>query len=207
MPSWQARVAAATARWRVRPALGDMSDLQRVRAVFASPLPVPRGVRRFSGEAGGVAGEWTVPEQTPEDDRAAPILLYVHGGGFVGGSPASHRPVTTAFALRGFRVFAPDYRLAPEHAYPAALHDVVAAWRGLARAHVSRRRAISGDSAGGNLALAAMVALRDAGEALPDAAALFSPSTDLTGESESLRSNTGRDPMVHGPSLAHLARA
>jgi cation diffusion facilitator CzcD-associated flavoprotein CzcO/acetyl esterase/lipase len=137
--------------------------------------------------------------------------MYVHGGGFIGGSPVTHRPITAGLALRGFRVFAPDYRLAPEHPFPAPLDDVVAAWRGLRALHDAdspgRRLVVAGDSAGGNLALALMLSLRDAGERLPDAAALFSPSTDITGASPSIEGNTGRDPMFHGPSLEHLGRA
>jgi cation diffusion facilitator CzcD-associated flavoprotein CzcO/acetyl esterase/lipase len=205
MASWQARAAALTVKWRVRPALGDMSDLQRVRAVFGSTLPPPRGVRFTPATLGGVAGEWVDATRPPPAD--APVLMYVHGGGFIGGSPVTHRPVTAAFARRGMRVFVPDYRLAPEHPFPAALDDCVAAWRAFAAAHPGRRLVIAGDSAGGNLALALMLALRAQGGRLPDAAALFSPSTDLNGDSESLLANSGRDPMFHGPALEHLARA
>jgi cyclohexanone monooxygenase len=205
MASWQARAAALTVKWRVRPALGDMSDLLRVRAVFGSALPPPRGVRFTPDTVGGIAGEWVESLRPHATD--GPLLLYVHGGGFIGGSPVTHRPVTAAFARRGLRVFVPEYRLAPEHPFPAALDDVLAAWRGFAAAHPGRRLVVAGDSAGGNLALAMMLALRDAGDRLPDAAALFSPSTDLNGDSESLLANTGRDPMFHGPALEHLARA
>jgi monooxygenase len=218
MASWQARVARFVIRKQVRPALGDMSDVQRVRRVFGKPLPPPRGVRYTPATIGGIAGEWIEAENaSPKSPSPStpppplPTLMYIHGGGFVGGSPLTHRPITAGLALRGFRVFAPDYRLAPEYPFPAPLDDVVAAWRALRALHDTdspgQRLDVAGDSAGGNLALSLMLVLREAGERLPDAAALFSPSTDLTGASPSIEGNTGRDPMLHGPSLDHLGKA
>ncbi len=208
MASWQARAARYVIRRRVRPALGDMSDLMRVRRVMGEALPPPKGVRYTPGSLGGLAGEWVEREGA---SGACPTLMYVHGGGFVGCSPKTHRPITAGFALQGFRVFAPDYRLAPEHPFPAPLDDVVAAWRALRSQHDAeapgQRLVLAGESAGGNLALALMLVLRDAGERLPDAAALFSPATDLSGGSPSISGNGDRDPMFHGPSLANLGNA
>lgn len=207
--SWQARLATFVVRRRVRPALADMADVARVRRVFNhGGLPVPPGLRITPATLGGVPGEWVQAE-----GAAAPAatLLYLHGGGFVGCSPATHRPVTGALALQGLRVFVPDYRLAPEHPFPAAHLDSLAVWRALRQQQAQGlqpgRLVVAGDSAGGNLALALMLALRDAGEALPDAAALFSPATDLTGESPSLQTNAQRDAMFHGDQLEHLSRA
>ena len=151
---------------------------------------------------GGVPGEWV---EAGQGAAAATTLLYLHGGGFVGCSPHSHRSLTAALALQGLRVFVPDYRLAPEHPFPAAVNDVQAVWRAL-RAAQPGRMVVAGDSAGGNLALGLMLALRDAGESLPDAAVLFSPSTDLTGGSPSLHANADRDAMFRGEHLDHLAR-
>jgi cation diffusion facilitator CzcD-associated flavoprotein CzcO/acetyl esterase/lipase len=206
MASWQAHVLRFLVRRRIGPRLRDMSDVLQVRKVFGESQQPPRGARFTPATLGGVRGEWVEAAAAPA--RPAPLLLYVHGGGFVGCTPETHRPITAGFALRGFRVFVPDYRLAPEFPFPGPLDDVVAAWRGLrAAAAPGERLVLAGDSAGGNLALGLMLTLRDAGEALPDAAALFSPSTDLTGESPSLLANTGRDPMFHGPALEHLARA
>ena len=208
MASWQARAARYVIRKRMRPALGDMTDLLHVRKVMGNAQPAPKGVRYTRATLGGVPGEWV------EADAAAyprPTLMYVHGGGFVGCSPKTHRPITAGFALQGFRVFAPDYRLAPEHPFPAPLDDVVAAWRALRLQHdleaPCQRLVLGGESAGGNLALALMLVLRDAGERLPDAAALFSPATDLSGGSPSIAGNGDRDPMFHGPSLANLGNA
>ena len=212
MASWQARVARSVIRRRVRPALGDMRDLMRVRKVMGQALPPPKGVTYTRGALGGVPGEWVEREGAASlATSPRPTLMYVHGGGFVGCSPRTHRPITAAFALRGFRVFAPDYRLAPEHPFPAPLDDVVAAWRALRAQHDAdspgQRLVLAGESAGGNLALALMLTLRDASEPQPAAAALFSPATDLAGGSPSIEGNADRDPMFHGPSLEHLGNA
>jgi monooxygenase len=202
--SWQSRVAAFLVRRRVRPALGDMADVRRVRRVFAAALPVPRGARFTAAVVGGVPGEWVVADGGPP---AAVTLLYLHGGGFVGCSPRTHRPITAALARQGLRVFAPDYRLAPEHPFPAAPEDVLAVYRALRRERPQERLVVAGDSGGGNLALGLLLALKDGGERLPEAAALFSPSTDLTGGSPSLRWNAERDAMFPAGQLRHLAAA
>jgi acetyl esterase/lipase len=164
-----------------------MRDLGRLKQVFEGfTMPAPRGVRFRADQMGGVPGEWA------EAGGERP-LLYLHGGGFVGCSPQTHRTITGAFARRGFRVFAPDYRLAPKHPFPAAVEDALAAWRGFS-AQLGRPAAVAGDSAGGNLALAVTVAVnREARR--PAAIAAFSPATDLTGASESWRSNRLRDDM------------
>ena len=201
--SWQAHVAASIVRIRIKPALRDLSDLARVRRLFSTRFPTPRGVRYTEAVLGGVPGEWVEAIDAPSRRTT---LLYLHGGGFIGCSPRSHRPLTAPFALHGIRVFVPDYRLAPEHPFPAAPEDVQAAWRALRRLE-SGRLVVGGDSAGGNLALGLMLALRDAGEALPEAAVLFSPGTDFTGASASLVSNSERDPMFGGTQLDHLRDA
>ncbi len=212
MASWQARIARYFIRKRVRPAFGDMRDLMRVRKVMGQALPPPKGFAYTRATLGGVPGEWVEREGVADIATAPrPTLMYVHGGGFVGCSPRTHRPITAAFAAQGFRVFAPDYRLAPEHPFPAPLDDVVAAWRALRELHdtdaKAQRLVLAGESAGGNLALALLLTLRDAGERLPEAAALFSPATDLSGGSPSIEGNGERDAMFHGPSLSNLGNA
>ena len=208
MSSWQARLVARLVRWRVKPALGDMADIGRVRRAFSKALPPPRGARFTPATVAGVPGEWVEPADGP---TPADTLLYLHGGGFVGCSPRTHRPATAGLARLGWRVFVPDYRLAPEHPYPAALDDCRGVWRALADDHAARgapgRLTVAGDSAGGNLSLAVMLAERDAGGRLPDAAALFSPATDLTGGSASIRDNAERDAMFRGEALARLGEA
>jgi cation diffusion facilitator CzcD-associated flavoprotein CzcO len=214
--SWRARFAALAVRLRLKPRLADMSDIARVRAAFATPLPSPRGVRCTPATVGGVAGEWVERAESlfaQPDSPARDTLLYLHGGGFVGCSPRTHRPITAAFAKRGFRVFVPDYRLAPEHPFPAAPEDAVAVFRALRAQWAERpaadrgRLVVAGDSAGGNLALGLMLTLRDDGETLPDAAALFSPSTDMVGDAPSLELNTPHDAMFYGPALEDLMHA
>ncbi len=195
-PSLQIRIASNLIKLIVRSRLGDMRDLDHMKRVFEGfSLPPPRGVRFPGDTIGGVAGEWA------EAGGDKP-LLYLHGGGFVGCSPQTHRPLTGAFAKRGFRVFAPDYRLAPAHPFPAAIDDVLAVWRDFSE-RVGAPAAVAGDSAGGNLAAALAVIVKNEARR-PAAAALFSPATDLTGASDSWRTNARRDAMFTA-SLANLA--
>jgi cation diffusion facilitator CzcD-associated flavoprotein CzcO/acetyl esterase/lipase len=201
--SWQARMAAWIVRRRIRPALGDLRDVARVRRVFGQPLPRPGGVRITPATVGGIAGEWV----EPAGGAAQATLLYLHGGGFVACAPRTHRGLTAALARRGWRVFVPDYRLAPEHPFPAAIDDAVAAWEGLQAETAGRPAAVAGDSAGGNLAVALMLRLREAGRPLPAAAALFSPCTDLTGGSPSMVENAALDAMFDPQHMPRFAEA
>lgn len=127
-------------------------------------------------------GEWLLARQDASANAEGPVVLYLHGGGYCFGSPLTHRALTTEFAsATNAAVLALDYRLAPEHPFPAALTDALAAWRTLlARGIAPGSIAIAGDSAGAGLALALLVALRDAGKPLPACAVLLSPWVDLT---------------------------
>jgi cation diffusion facilitator CzcD-associated flavoprotein CzcO/acetyl esterase/lipase len=156
----------------------------------------PRSVRITPGALGGVPGEWV------ETGASKSILLYLHGGGYFACSAKTHRPATTEFAKLGFRVYAPDYRLAPEHLFPAAIDDAVAAYRALrSEAGAGAPIFIAGDSAGGGLALATMLKLRGEGDELPAAAALFSPLTVLDGQGGSRVANDKRCAMFYGEGL------
>lgn len=150
----------------------------RLRRVTRLTLP-PRGASFTEATVGGVPGEWV---RARRHERPSLTLLYLHGGGYTTGSPATHRALTGHLAARcDARVFAADYRLAPEHPFPAALDDAVAAWRGLLGEGLDAGRiAIAGDSAGGGLAVAAALRLRELGEPMPRALVLFSPWVDLT---------------------------
>lgn len=144
--------------------------------------------------AGGVKADWfTVPES--ENDR---VILYLHGGGYIFGSPTSHRGMISRLAKAArARVLALDYRLAPEHPFPAAVEDSTAAYRWLlAQGYRPGKIAISGDSAGGGLTFATLVALRDAKVPLPAAAVPISPWVDLEGTGESMKTRAAVDPMV-----------
>ncbi|WP_375463514.1 alpha/beta hydrolase [uncultured Methylobacterium sp.] len=199
MASLRAHLASFMVRRNVRKRLGSMSDVAQIRAVFGGrSFPDPAGATYGPGSVGGVAGEWVRPKAGGSPERR---LLYLHGGGFVACSPRTHRPVTGALAERGFTVFAPDYRLAPEHPFPAAVEDACAAWNALA---AEGPAAIAGDSAGGNLALVATLAARDQGLPMPRAAALFSPVTDFVSADGSRVSNARRDAMFDPRALVHL---
>lgn len=154
--------------------------------------------------AGGVDGEWISPANTPLDKA----ILYFHGGGFRIGSVASHRDLIAQIALAsGCRVLAINYRLAPEHRFPAALDDALAAYRWLlGHGLKSDSVAFAGDSAGGNLVLAAMLALRERRLPLPVSAVLMSPWTDLAATGASYVSRAEADPIHQRPMILALAR-
>jgi cation diffusion facilitator CzcD-associated flavoprotein CzcO/acetyl esterase/lipase len=135
---------------------------------------VSRGVGITAGAVGGVRGEWSRRSAGPTRPGS---VLYLHGGAYCVGSPATHRALTSRLArVTGLPVFAADYRLAPEHPFPAGLDDALAAYRAL---QADGPVILAGDSAGGGLALATALALRDAGDAAPAALVLFSPWVDL----------------------------
>ena len=194
MASWQAHALDALVRVTVKRKMKNHPSLEQVRAVMnKGSLPAPKDVAYRAAIVGGIDGEWVA---RPGLEHGAPVLLYLHGGGYFACSPKTHRPITGSFAQAGLRVFVPDYRLAPEHPYPAAVEDAQAVWEGLrTEGHAAEAIAVGGDSAGGGLALALMLALRDEGHPLPAAAVLFSPWTDLAGTGESIRTNAKREAM------------
>ena len=162
------------------------------------------GVTGTPAKVGGVAGEWIDGDGA---DRSAAVL-YLHGGGYVAGSVDSHRNLLGHLArAMGCRVFAAEYRLAPEHPHPAPVEDAVAAYRGLLsdEGFDPARVAIAGDSAGGGLTVATLVALRDAGDPLPAAAVPISPWIDLEATGESAVTRAAADPMVSAGSLRMIA--
>jgi len=180
---------------------------RRARRLFGVPRPLQvlwsRGVRVDPVSDGAITGEWIVPHGSSDG-----TLLYLHGGGYVACSAATHRPITAGLArLSGRRVFCPNYRLAPEHRFPAALDDAVAAYRWLlSRGVAPGSLAVAGDSAGGGLTLALLLRLRDAGLPLPACAVCFSPWTDLTASGDSIRTNDGKCALFRPENFAPAAR-
>jgi monoterpene epsilon-lactone hydrolase len=158
----------------------------------------PRGTEVIEVDAGGVAGEWVRCGEVDSDRR----LLYLHGGAYVAGSRVSHRALGARISrAAGIAVLLVDYRLAPEHPHPAALDDALAAFdflgdHGPNGGGRARYRFVAGDSAGGGLALAMMLSLRESGKSLPDAAVAISPWTDLAMTGASFTSRAAVDPMI-----------
>ena len=168
-------------------------------------FPTPPDVKVEHVGAPTVPAEWL----TPPGARADAAVLYLHGGGYVIGSPRSHRHLAAAVgAAARMCVLLPDYRLAPEHPFPAAVDDAVAAYRWLMdRTIAPARIVIAGDSAGGGLTVAMLLALRDAGVPLPAAGVCISPWVDLTCSGGSYRTRAEADPIVKGESVGQMATA
>jgi epsilon-lactone hydrolase len=162
-------------------------------------------IKAESVSANGVPGEWL----TAPDADAGRNVLYLHGGGYTIGSIKTHRCLGGWISRAAkARVLIIDYRLAPENPFPAAVEDAVAAYRYMLDAGVTPSRAvIAGDSAGGGLAVAALLAIRDAKLPMPGAAACLSPWVDLEGTGESMKTNAAVDPMVSGSNLADMTAA
>jgi len=207
MPSATARIMNAAIRLTMRRrSWGDERGLvRRARRLFG----MPPALRRFWNRGvqvvptgGAPAGEWIIPHEG-EDGH----ILFFHGGGYVAGSVADHRPMTAGLARRTkLRVFSPDYRLAPEHRFPAALDDCFAAYRWLLDQGINPGRlAVAGDSAGGGLVLSTLVRVRDAGLPLPATAVCFSPWTDLSASGDSARTMDGRCHMFRTENLHDFA--
>jgi epsilon-lactone hydrolase len=154
--------------------------------------------------ANGVKAEWTA---TPNDLRDA-ALLYLHGGGYVIGSLDSHRHLAAeAGRAAGIAALALDYRLAPEHPFPAAVDDALAGYRFLLGRGISPGRvALAGDSAGGGLVVAAMLAIRDAGLPQPACGWCISPWVDMEAIGETMTSKAAADPTVQRAGLLDMAK-
>ncbi len=194
-------------RLTLKPMLGPSLSIhsqRRMLKLLGVATRVPRDVRVSPRMLGSAPGETLQPSGPASQDG---VILFLHGGGYCVGSLDSHRPLSATLAkASGLSVFALDYRLAPEHPYPAALNDAVSAYRALLdEGHT--RIVLAGDSAGGGLALATALSLRDAG--LPPAAALLliSPWGDVGCSASTMASKAAVDPMLSQPSLQRWAAA
>ena len=156
--------------------------------------PLPEGAWFSPVIAGGVAAEWMdLPGMTP-----GRVFLLLHGGGYNAGSPKTHRKLGAYLAqVTKMRVLTPDYRLAPEHPFPAAVEDALLAYGWLlSEGHAPGDIVVGGDSAGGGLALSMLLALREAKAEMPRAAVLMAPWTDLTVSSPSYEELRALDPII-----------
>jgi acetyl esterase/lipase len=177
---------------------------QRARMdMLAAFFPLPEGFEVAPAALGGIKGEWVRPRRARNDAA----ILYLHGGGYVVGSPTSHRHLVGAIAeAASMAGFTPDYRMAPEHPFPAAVDDAVAVYKGLLDSGLPPAKlAIAGDSAGGGLTIATLVAARDKGLPMPACAVAISPWADLSPRDEAYRSRRARDPMIAKDGLDAMA--
>jgi acetyl esterase/lipase len=186
--------------------LTDAKDLDERRAAFdrVDRLPRPRRVDYLDTVVGGVSAIVATPTAAPPERQ----LLYLHGGGFMLGSPRSLIALAARLAKRSAAsVSVIDYRLSPEHPYPAAIDDCLAAYREIVGSHDPSIVAIAGDSAGGNAVLATLVAARDAGDPMPACGYLLSPWTDLSSSGPSMVAMATIDPMLKPAFITSAAEA
>ncbi len=210
-PSWQAKFFNAYFRKFIRARSWGKDEnavARRARKLFSSPkLARWWGTRNLSIETiknEKVWGEWLNPKNAKDA-----VVFYIHGGGFLAGSAASHRPLTGAFAnLGNFKIFSVNYRLAPEHRFPTAVDDTFAAYLWLLEQGVKPNKiAIAGDSAGGGLVLSTLLRIFDEKLPLPGCGVCFSPWTDLAATGESAKLNAEKDDMFHPGNSSEFASA
>ena len=191
--------------------LGDYDDSQGTIEGFRRSLEQLTGGFSFDGSAtyervnaGGVSAEWVEAEGSAKDR----INIYVHGGGYVIGSVRTHRVLMADLSrASGARVLGLDYRLAPEYPFPAAVEDTLAAYRWLlGEGYDPAKISVGGDSAGGGLAVAALVAIRYVGLPMPGAGLCISPWVDMEGIGDSMVTKADEDPMVKKDGLEFMAR-
>jgi len=181
-----------------------LGEQRQVLDAMGATAELPVGLEVSRGELAGIPCEWLRNPGHSEEH----VLLALHGGGFVMGSCASHRALVSHLALAcGIQAVVPEYRLAPEHPFPAGLDDAVAVYHALLATGLDPGRIVlAGDSAGGGLVLSTLLTLRDAGAPLPAAVALLSPFTDLTCSGETLTTRAAIEPWLDPSLLEPLAR-
>lgn len=179
----------------------SVAQLREAFTAGGQPFPIPAGVTVTPTKIANTPGSWLDGPGVATDR----VVLFLHGGGYQLGSLASHGELAARIGREArARVLFLDYPLAPEHPFPAAIDATLAAWRELAADHPASTIALAGDSAGGGLALAVMMTLRDAKEPLPAAAALMSPHVDLTLSGASFTERADRDPIFVAPMIQKL---
>ena len=184
-------VGAPISEWRL--------GFERLCASF----DIPRDARIEKIDEDGVHG-LAITAGGGSSDR---LVMHLHSGGYVMGSSTAYRNFACRLSdATGATVFLPDYRLAPEHPYPAAVEDAVAAFRWCNRRQEASSTIISGDSAGGGLAIANLLALRDAKAKPPAAGIAISPLLDLSGEGDSMRTNAKTDPLIDRTMVVEMGK-
>jgi epsilon-lactone hydrolase len=186
---------------------GQAKSTQELRASMAaafSAFPSAGEVKCEPVNAGGVKAEWITASNAAPDR----VIMYLHGGGYVMGSIDTHRELVARLSKAAqARGLALDYRLAPEHPFPAAVDDSIAAYRWLlAQGYKPGRIVIAGDSAGGGLTVSTLIAVRDIGAPAPAAGVCISPWVDLEAEGESMTSRAARDPLVSREMILNIAK-
>jgi acetyl esterase/lipase len=201
--SEQLRTIVNLMRARVTAERASPEELRAGMNAMTSIFPVASDVSFELTDAGGVPAAW-VSASRAAGDR---VVLYLHGGGYVVGSVHTHRDLCGRISrAAGVRVLSVDYRLGPEDPFPAAVEDAVAAYSYLLSQGVSPERVvIAGDSAGGGLTLATLLALRDSGRPLPAGGVCLSPWTDLAMTGDSMTTRAEEDPMVQREPLEQMA--
>ncbi len=188
---------------RVNAAEVDVRKIRRLWDYLGGLMVMAFGVKKTRDEINGLYAEWLTPRDRMDDK----LLLYLHGGGYVVGGCDNHRKMVSHIARAGhIQALLPEYRLSPESKYPAAIEDVVGVYRTLLTCGIkAENMVIAGDSAGGGLAVAMLLSLRDAGDPLPAAAILLSPFLDATASGESMRSRASQDPWFHAEGVSLIA--
>ena len=195
--SWQLKALRVFLRQAARRSLGRQPDSVAARRWFERGAWLNARGRPWADftpdRLGSVPALWTA-----QPDPAEPVVLYFHGGGYVMGSARTHAALAAYLTRRtGFQTCLPEYRLAPEHPFPAAFEDAVNAWTSLiVRGHDPARIVLGGDSAGGGLALALLAHLCASGSPRPACVFAFSPFTDLTLSGGSIRSNAASEILL-----------
>lgn len=208
--SWQARVVTGIARATLKRRSNPKTTVESVRARFERGVAnVPKlspGWRYDAVREGPLCGEWVRPASAMAMNE--PMILYLHGGGYIFCSVATHRALAGALAVRsGIRALSLEYRLAPEAPFPAAVDDALAAYRALLdNGTPASGICLAGDSAGGGLALATALAVREQGLPPPAGLVLFSPLTDLAATGDSIRENSRSDALFFGENICDVAR-
>jgi len=177
----------------------DVNEMRRRWHRFAGILRSVRGVERTEASIHGLKVEWL----TPGGAADGKLLLYLHGGAYIMGGCRTHRQLVSHIAkIAGVKALLPEYRLAPEHPFPAAIEDATEIYRSLLDdGYKAKDIVLAGDSAGGGLTMATLLSLRHSGDPLPAGACLLSPWLDLSGTGESMTTHAEKDPWFRPKDL------